>query len=103
MVRIKVLIVSDSIISAGIRMILHGKQGICVVGEASSATSAVQFATREQPEIILVDLDLFGVDLSNLVGDLEKAAEKSHILALSGLGNEDLTRKGICSRVGELY
>ncbi|MGH7231983.1 MAG: LuxR C-terminal-related transcriptional regulator [Nitrospiraceae bacterium] len=94
----KTLIVSNNqMICAGIRMILDTHPHIVVIGEVSLARKALEIADRECPQVVLIDLDLSGVDVVRLIRDLRKSAEQSLVLLLSSLGDGDLTRKALCS------
>ena len=94
---VKLLIVSDNMLRVGIRMILDTDPGLTVVGEASSTARAVEIAAREEPDIALIDLDLFGAHIVSLVRDMRKAADRMLPLILGSLGNEDLIRKALTS------
>jgi DNA-binding NarL/FixJ family response regulator len=58
---------------------------------------ALEIAARERPDIILIDLDLYGIHVLKLIKDFKKAAHQSPILVLSGLMEGDLTQKALCS------
>lgn len=94
----KTLIISgNQMICAGIRMILATKPSIAVIGETAVSRKAVEIAAREQPHIILIDLDVSEVDVLRLIRDLQKSAGKSLVLLLGNLSDGDITRKALCS------
>lgn len=79
---IGVLLVSDLLLTrAGLRQLLAAL-GFNVSGEATTAEEAVSAAERDQPDIILLDVDS-GLDAFACVEDLLSAAERSRIIALS--------------------
>jgi DNA-binding NarL/FixJ family response regulator len=95
---IKILIVSDNqMICAGIRMIFATESNMLVIGEVAKAGRAVEVAAHVRPQIVLIDLDLFSIDVARLIHDLQKAAEQSLPLVLGSLRNGDLTRIALCS------
>lgn len=95
---IRVLIVGISqIVRAGVRTILQNHRDFSVVGEASSASQAVEIADRERPDVILIDIDILGAEIDTLAGDIQSAAKNCLILVLSDLEDEELTRKALCS------
>ncbi len=94
---IKLLIISDNMLRVGIRMILDTDPSISVVGEASSSVSSVEIAARREPDISLIDLDLFGVHIVSLMRDLRKVTDRVLPLILGSLGNEDLISKALTS------
>src|SRR6266516_2167677 len=83
---IRVLIVDDhAVVRAGLRMLIDSQFPMKVVAEAGTRVEAVQAAAREQPDIVLLDLDMGGesglsflpdlVDGARGVGFKEKAVE----------------------------
>ena len=95
---IRVLIVGISqIVRAGVRAILQNHRDFSVVGEASSASQAIEIAGRELPEVILIDMDVLGAEIDTLVGNIQRAAKHCLVLVLSDLEDEELTRKALCS------
>lgn len=55
--RLRVLVVDDeSLIRAGLRLILDGAEDIEVAGEAADGEAAVTFAARFAPDVVLVDI-----------------------------------------------
>jgi DNA-binding NarL/FixJ family response regulator len=60
---IRLLIADDqTLVRAGLRMILAGKRGLEVVGEADDGLRAVAEATRLRPDVVLMDLRMPGLD-----------------------------------------
>jgi DNA-binding NarL/FixJ family response regulator len=60
---IRVLLADDQpLVRAGFRLILDAEEGIAVVGEADDGAAAVALARREQPDIVLMDIRMPGVD-----------------------------------------
>jgi two-component system, NarL family, nitrate/nitrite response regulator NarL len=56
---IRLLLVDDQVIvREGLRLLLENQAGLTVAGEAATCQDAVALAAREQPDIILLDLDL---------------------------------------------
>ncbi len=55
---IEVLLVDDhAIVRSGLRMLIESRSGLKIVGEAGNRAEALAVAAREQPDIILLDLD----------------------------------------------
>ena len=60
---IRVLIVDDqSLVRAGFRMILDAQDDIDVVGEAADGDEAVRLGQLEQPDVVLMDIRMPGLD-----------------------------------------
>ena len=59
----RILIVADEeLVRTGFRMILEAEDDFEVLGEASSGTEAVEMARSLQPEAILMDIRMPGMD-----------------------------------------
>ncbi|SDT43618.1 response regulator [Actinoplanes derwentensis] len=60
---IRVLIVDDqALLRASFRLLIETSPGLVAVGEASSGHEAVALARREQPDVILMDIRMPGMD-----------------------------------------
>jgi len=60
---IRVAIADDQqLVRAGLRMILEGETDFEVVGEAADGEEAVALAAREQPDVLLLDVRMPGLD-----------------------------------------
>lgn len=56
---VRVMLVDDHpMVLAGLRALLHGRDGLEVIAEASSAVEAVQAAAALRPDVVLMDLRL---------------------------------------------
>ena len=61
--RVRVLIVDDQpLLRTGFRMILGSDPGITVVGEASDGNAAIAETARLQPDVVLMDVRMPGLD-----------------------------------------
>ena len=79
---IRVLVISDLLLMrAGFHHVLQSS-GIVLVGEATTCEEAVSIASRERPDIVLVDLDL-RADAFRCVEAIVSAVPASRIIALS--------------------
>ena len=98
---IRVLIVDDHVIvRAGLRMLLESQPDLLVVGEAGTCADALTLTTREQPDIILLDLDLSGEMALASIPALLAAAPQARILILTGVRDLELHRQAV--RLGAL-
>lgn len=83
---IRVLIVDDhAIMRAGLRLLIENKPGLKVVGEAGNQVDALALAGREQPDIVLLDIDLGNSSSLDFLPELLAAVEHSHVLILTGV------------------
>src|SRR5437763_344236 len=81
---LKVLLVDDHpFVREGIRSFLMDQPGFEVVGEASSGEEALVLAEKHQPDFILLDINMPGVNGIEIVGSLRKCQPNSKILILT--------------------
>jgi DNA-binding NarL/FixJ family response regulator len=60
---IRVLIADDqALVRAGFRALIDAQSDLTVVGEASDGGHAVRLATRERPDVVLMDIRMPGID-----------------------------------------
>ena len=60
--RIRVVLADDhALVRAGMRSLLSGMALVEVVGEAASGEEAIQLASREQPDVVLMDIAMKGI------------------------------------------
>lgn len=60
---IKVLLADDqAMIRSGLRMILESESDLLVIGEAENGEEAIRLSKRDQPDVVLMDVRMPGVD-----------------------------------------
>lgn len=81
---IRLLIVDDhAVVRSGLKMLLENERDVEIVGEASSASEAMEAATRLKPNVILMDIglpDLSGIDATR---EIKKRTADVSIVALT--------------------
>ena len=93
---IGVLIVDDHlVVRTALRALLEKQPGMVVVGEASTKGEAVALASREQPEIVVLDLCLKEENGLDLIPELLAAAEESKIIILTGVTDPEEHQRAI--------
>ena len=61
--QIRVLVVDDdALVRAGLAMLLAGAEGIAVVGEAADGSDVAQAVAEHEPDIVLMDIRMPGMD-----------------------------------------
>lgn len=93
--QIRIVIVDDAIVRAGLRMFIERGQGFAVVGEAGDREEAVAVVTREQPDIILLELDLGGHSSLEFFTDLASAAKDARVLVLTAVNDPEMHRRAV--------
>jgi len=92
----RVLIVDDhALVRAALRMLLESQPGVVVVGEASGIEDALRTTNREQPDIILLDLDLGNAKGIDLLPLLHTAAPNTHVVVLTGVRDAEIHRQAV--------
>ncbi|HKG21681.1 MAG TPA: response regulator transcription factor [Blastocatellia bacterium] len=93
---IRILIVDDhAILRKGLRMLIEDQPGMIVIGEAGNCEDAFEIATREQPEIILLDLDLGGQNGLELLPKLISVSRDTRIIVLTGVRDPEVHHHAI--------
>jgi two-component system nitrate/nitrite response regulator NarL len=93
---IRILIIDDqSIVSACLRFLLESKPSLKVVGETSKASDAFIVARDEQPDIILLDIDLGDTDGLDLLPKLLSVAPQARVIVLTGIRDPAIHRRAV--------
>jgi len=81
---IRLLLVDDhAVVRSGLRMLLENERDVEIVGEASSASGAMESAIRLKPNLILMDIglpDLSGIDATR---EIKKRLPDVSVVALT--------------------
>src|SRR5918995_501274 len=80
---IRLLLVDDhAVVRSGLRMLLENERDVEIVGEASSASEAMEAAMRLKPTVILMDIglpDLSGIEATREIKKRTPSEESSDI------------------------
>ena len=83
---IRILIIDDqAIVSTSLRFLLETRPSLKVVGETPKASDAFIMARDEQPDIILLDIDLGDTDGLDLLPELLRVAPQARVVVLTGI------------------
>jgi DNA-binding NarL/FixJ family response regulator len=86
---IRILLVENqTIVRAGLKLILESQSGLNVVAEASNGSEAVAAAERSQPDVVLLDLDTDGEIGRDCLIEILRAVPQTRVLVLTAV--EDL-------------
>jgi DNA-binding NarL/FixJ family response regulator len=93
---IRLLLVEDqTIIRQSLRLLLQSQPGVSVVGEAGNTSEAVSVASREQPDIILLDLNLGRESGLDCLPELRSVAPEANVLILTGENDPQLHHEAV--------
>jgi two-component system nitrate/nitrite response regulator NarL len=94
--QIKILLVDDHVVMRqGLRMLIENNPDMTVVAEAARCDEALEAAAREQPDTILLDLDLGNGSGLDIIPQLIALHNKVNILILTGVREAELHRRAI--------
>jgi DNA-binding NarL/FixJ family response regulator len=85
----RVLIVDDHPLTREALASLLGTNGFDVVGQASDGEEAVALADELQPELVLLDLSMPGVDGLAALPQVREAAPEAEVIVLTASGTEE--------------
>lgn len=93
---IRIIIVDDhAMVRAGLRMLIEQEPGLQIVGEAEDLEAAVRLTAREQPDLILLDLDMAGKNGLEILPDLLTTVRHAHVLVLTGISDPEAHREAV--------
>lgn len=82
--KIKLLLVDDhAVVRSGLQMLLDGQEDVEIVGEADTASEAINMATQVSPDVILMDIglpDMSGIDATR---EIKKHWPEMAVVALT--------------------
>jgi DNA-binding NarL/FixJ family response regulator len=82
--RITVLLVDDhALVREGLREILETQPDITVVGEAQDSATAVALSAGTQPDIVLLDVEIPGGEVTATVNQIRHRSPASRVMILS--------------------
>ncbi|SCL25887.1 DNA-binding response regulator, NarL/FixJ family, contains REC and HTH domains [Micromonospora pallida] len=90
MTGIRVLLADDHhLVRTGFRVILETEDDIAVVGEAADGRQAVDLAVRERPDVVLMDVEMPGVDGLEATRRIVAAGTGPAVLILTTFDRDD--------------
>lgn len=93
---IKILLIDDhTVVRTALRMVIQSKEEFKVVGEAGNKADGLALAISEQPDIVLLDIDLGGENGLDLIPELMSAAEQTRIIILTGVRDPEVHHRAV--------
>lgn len=87
---IRVMVVDDTtLMRQGIRSLLQRYHTLEFVGEAGSASEAVDVAEQVSPDVILLDQDMIGLDAIEIIRLIKERVPKSELIVLAERNDEE--------------
>ena len=92
--KIRIVIVDDQlVVREGLRMLLDNHPGIKVVAMASTRPEALEIIAREPTDLIILDLELGGLNSLSFIPQLREGAKTARVLVLTGSRDSETHQK----------
>ena len=93
---IQVMLVDDhAVVRSGLRFFLLGFDDMELVGEAESGEEALQLCAEIQPDVILMDLMMPGMDGASATRAIRERYPQVQVVALTSFQEEDLVKNAL--------
>jgi NarL family two-component system response regulator LiaR len=93
---IRVVIVDDhAVVRSGLTAFLFAFDDLELVGEAGSGEEAVQLCTQIQPDVVLMDLVMPGMDGATAAAHIRACCPQTQIVALTSFPEEQLVQAAL--------
>lgn len=93
---VSVLIVDDeALMRAGLKLMIDGAEGIAVVGEAADGSEVVEAALRLDPDVILMDIRMPGLNGIEATTALRQAQVRAKVVILTAFDTDALLRDAL--------
>jgi DNA-binding NarL/FixJ family response regulator len=93
---IRILLIDDhAIIRDGLRDLIESRPGMVVVGDAGASVDALNLASTEQPDVIVLDLDLGDESGLDLLPKLLAMLPEARVIILTGTRDHEVRDSAI--------
>jgi Response regulator containing a CheY-like receiver domain and an HTH DNA-binding domain len=93
---IRVVLVDDHVlVRAGLRALLHSLPNIEVIGEASDGHEAVEVIARHQPDVVIMDIGMPGLNGVDSTRRIVKQFPGTRVVILSMHANEEYVGRAL--------
>ncbi len=93
---IRILVADDHlIIRQGLRLILETEPGFDLVGEAADGAEALRLCAQLEPDVVLMDLRMPGMDGLTAIEHLQREQPHIAVVILTTFNEDDLMMRGL--------
>jgi DNA-binding NarL/FixJ family response regulator len=98
---IRVVIVDDdALVRAGLAMLLAGADGITLVGEAADGSEVAQAVAEHEPDILLMDIRMPGMDGLAATEQVRARADAPEVIVLTTFDADDYVLRALRAGAG---
>jgi DNA-binding NarL/FixJ family response regulator len=98
MVAVRILLADDhAVVRAGIRALLEQEPDLTVIGEAGNGTEALRMAEELRPDVLLLDMEMPGLQSIEIARRLQSGRSSVRIIALSAYDDREYIRNLLAS------
>lgn len=90
-----VIVGGHTILRAGLKLLFAQTEAIAVVGDAAGRSEALAMVEKEQPDLILLDLDGAGGHGVDLIAEFAAVLPSARILVLTGNPDREVHRRAV--------
>ena len=95
---IGVLIVDDhAMLRKGLRFFLRGFDDLELLGEADAAEEAIDLCAKTEPDVVLMDMILPGMDGAEATRAIRQRCPRTQVIALTSFQEEDLIERALAA------
>ena len=92
----RVVLADDHVlIRAGLRALLHSLSNIEVIGEASDGHEAIEVIARQQPDVVIMDIGMPGLNGVDSTRRIVKQSPDTRVIILSMHANEEYVGRAL--------
>jgi NarL family two-component system response regulator LiaR len=90
---IRVMLVDDhAVVRSGLAAFLMATEGLDLAGEASSGEEAIALCAQSQPDVVLMDLVMPGIDGAQATREIRTRCPQIKVIALTSFKDEELVQ-----------
>ncbi|MEZ4680407.1 MAG: response regulator transcription factor [Caldilineaceae bacterium] len=91
---IRIVLADDhAVLRAGLTALLNAEEDMVVIGEAGNGSDCIQIVKEQQPDVVLLDLNMPQMSGLDALPELHRVAPQSHILVLTMHDDESYLRQ----------
>lgn len=93
---IRVLIVDDhAMVRSGLRFFVKSFDDLEMVGEAASGAEAIEFCRQLQPDVVVMDMVMPGIDGAETTADIRQRWPHIQVIALTSFQEDNLVERAL--------